>query len=235
MAKRNVYYYDDEFYRRESVEFNWYSGFSKSQKQKSIESLHDQFRKKNKQYKILEVSSASLMECGRKASAFNLSLKLKNGETYSVETLFQSSKVFDRSGVNSKTLHMNSRDAKRFTRNLHSEEELIAFDFLGIPFPLLPETFFYNWLYANAMLLDVELLSEILKYNAFTDINSNPQKSLNCQAEACSIICYLNRIGRLNEEIRSPKNFFELVYPDYRYVFTDDIVEEEVQLSLFDL
>jgi hypothetical protein len=235
LANRYIYFSDGDFYKKDSIEFTWFPGMSKTQKRKSIESLHYSAKEKHAGLRILEVSSASLLECGRNASAFNLKMTLKDGKEYSVESLFQSSKVFNLSGVNNKTLTMDSREAKRYTNYLHSKEELVSFDFFGNYFPLKPETFFYNWLYVNTMLQNHKLLSDILKYDAFTDINFNPQKSINCQAEACSIITYLNKIDCLDEKLRSPQYFLELVYPNIKkseYTKENQTIAE--QLSLFD-
>lgn len=238
LAKRYIYTYDKNSYKKDEIEFEWYSGFSIKQKQKSIEALHKEAYKKGRQ-NILEVSSASTYKIGVAASAFNLELELKNGSRYTVEVLFQSSKVFDKSGTNSKVLEMNPRNAKKYTNNLHSKEELIGFNFFGRPFPLLPETYFYNWLYVNALFSNKDLLDNIVKYDAFTDISFNPQKSINCQAESCSVAAFLKAKGVLSEQIRNPKSFFELVYPNFCVLSdTAEIVdgknEEAVQISLFD-
>lgn len=235
MAKRFLYFYDEVSYKKELVEFEWFSGFSISQKQKSVESLHKNAVKNRGNLNILEVSSASLKECGQKASAFNLSLTLKNGNRYSVESLFQSSKVFDKSGLNFKVLDMNSKEAKRYTSSLHLKEKMIAFNFFGKNFPLYPETYFYNWLYANALFFNKKLLKDILNYDAFTDINFNPAKSINCQAEACSIVCFLNKYGILNENIKYPKVFLELVYSNVKDRVLDKDMNTPLQLKLFDI
>lgn len=235
MVKRYIYTYDENDYKKDEIEFEWFSGFSIKQKQKSIESLHKEAYKKGRQ-NILEVSSASTNEIGVAASAFNLELELKNGSRYTVETLFQSSKVFDKSGINSSVLEMTSRDAKRYTSKLHRSENLIGFNFFGHQFPLIPETYFYNWLYVNALFSNENLLDSIIKYDSFTDINFNPQKSINCQAEGCSISAFLKSNGISKEQIKSPKKFLELVYPEFGV--TLDVIEDKIekveQLSLFD-
>ena len=41
---------------------------------------------------------------------------------------------------------------------------------------LNPKTIFYDWLYINAVLENPLLAAELLKYNAFTDIEFNPKK-----------------------------------------------------------
>ena len=65
--------------------------------------------------------------------------------------------------------------------------------------PLIPKTAFYNWLYINALLENPELAQKVLEYDAFTDIEFNPGKSLNCQAEAAALFVALNRQGLIDQ------------------------------------
>ena len=52
----------------------------------------------------------------------------------------------------------------------------------------------------NTALLENPALTEtVLSYNAFTDIEFNPQKSLNCQAAAAARFVSLHRLGLLKE------------------------------------
>ncbi len=214
MAERFVYIYESSSnsFKKENIKFNWYPGFSVSQKQRSIHSLHKEFKEKFGNLKVLEVSTASEEEFGKECSAFNLQLTLRNGSKYSVESLFQSSKVFKNYGRVNQDLDLDAKVVKRQVRSIEVDDKLIEFDFLGVKFPLLPRTYFYNWLYVNALFQNTELSNFILQYDAFTDINFNPNKSINCQAEACSIFLYLAKNSLLNDSIRSPKKFLELVY-----------------------
>lgn len=235
MAKRYVYYVREGHYSKELIDFQWFSGFSKNQKQKSIESMHNAFLKEYPDSKILEVSTASLNIIGIEASAFNLTMTLKDNKSYSVESLFQASKVFESSGVNSRVLQLNAKDAKKHTKFLHSKEKIIGFDFFGIKFPLVPQTYFYNWLYVNAMYQNEELYAHILKYDSFTDVNFNPNFSVNCQAEACSIFYFLYQKGLLDDSVRNPQRFLENVYklPIEQHVELKKNNGSE-QLNLFD-
>ena len=83
---------------KRDIEFKWFPGMAKSQKQKSIASLH----KEAEQLGItplLEISSKSEDELGVKLSSFNLIIKTKiYKREFSVETAFQSSKVFQYGG-----------------------------------------------------------------------------------------------------------------------------------------
>lgn len=79
---------DNNFVVREEIKFEWFSGFSTSQKRRSIISLHQNFLLKHPNKKILEISSKSEIELGIKLSAFNLMFN-RYGRTFSVETAFQ--------------------------------------------------------------------------------------------------------------------------------------------------
>ena len=152
---------------------------------------------------------------------------MRNGNKYSVESLFQSSKVFKNYGRVNQDLDLDAKAVKRQVRSIEVNDKLIEFDFLGVKFPLLPRTYFYNWLYVNALFQNTELSNFILQYDAFTDINFNPNKSINCQAEACSIFLYLAKNSLLNDSIRSPKKFLELVYRKKDKEFISELGEIE--------
>lgn len=63
-------------------------------------SLHQTFLERFSNYKILEVSTKSKVDVGVKASAFNLTIETKKGNTFSVEELFQTSKVYKKMVIN---------------------------------------------------------------------------------------------------------------------------------------
>lgn len=214
MAKRYVYIVDsnNEFQKVE-VDFEWFPGFSKVQKQRSVESLHNSFSQYHNQ-NILEVSTASIKELGVALSAFNLKIETKKGYHFTVEQLFQTSKVFKREGVQTKLLEegMDSKNLKKRMRELHETDELTGFECFGRVFKLKPETLFYNWLYIQALVNNPELSLKILEYNAFSDISFNPKKSINCQAEACAIYVMLKRKNNLDEALKSTEIFEEIVY-----------------------
>lgn len=51
------------------------------------------------------------------------------------------------------------------------------------------------------MLENPALAETVLSYDAFTDIEFNPQKSLNCQAAAAARFVSLHRLGLLTESL----------------------------------
>lgn len=180
-------------------EFIWSGGFAASQKQKNILALHEAFRKRFHERKILEISSKSLQKEGIKLSAFHLTKYVPSlGKAVPVECVFQGGKVFGTGGPYTDLYTATPKDAKRDPR-LKSSGTLRNFVFEGKKMPLIPKTAFYNWLYINALLENPELAQKVLEYDAFTDIEFNPGKSLNCQAEAAALFVALNRQGLIDQ------------------------------------
>ena len=69
----------------------------------------------------------------------------------------------------------------------------------GQAYPTEPKTAFYDWLYLTALRQNPERAAVLLEYDGFTDIEFNPQKSLNCQAKAAALYVSLCRNGLLTE------------------------------------
>ncbi|HEX9063446.1 MAG TPA: hypothetical protein VF941_25010 [Clostridia bacterium] len=214
MAKRPVFISNTNicgYVEEKEIEFTWFPGLSKSQKQKSIESLHNAFLKEYPESKVLEISSKSLHPSGVELSAFNLMLSFKD-KNLNVETAFQSSKVFELGGPYLDLLDKTAREAKADER-LKSSGKLICFGFNGQKWPLEPKTAFYDWLYLNAVSQNADLADQLIEYTAFTDIEFNPQKSINCQARSAALFVSLKRMGILEDTIDSVENFLK-VYRD---------------------
>ena len=197
------------------VEFQWFPGMSKSQKQKSISSLHEAAEQDGIS-PLLEISSKSELELGLKLSAFNLSITTKkHGRTFSVESAFQGSKVFQRGGPYSDLLEKTSREAKKDIR-LKESGNLTKFVFFGKEFPLKPRTLFYDWLYINALNQNDSLGDEVLKYSGFTDIEFNPKKSINCQAYSAALFVSLSYASLLKDALESPDVFLDILSDVYQ-------------------
>ena len=185
MAKRPFFIPNknkEELVTTNSVDFTWFSGFAKSQKQKSISSFHENISKEFKLDKILEISTKSENKLGTQLSAFNLKIKFKDQE-YFLESLFQGSKIFTDQGPNEDVYEKSSINAKKDERIKRSD--LKEFSFFGKIFSL--DFDFYSWLYFIALNQNKKLKTEILNYEAFTDIEFNPEKSLNCQAYSAAL------------------------------------------------
>ena len=193
------------------VNFEYYSGFSIHQKQKSIDELHSSIEKELGLINILEVSSKSKNKLGVDLSAFNLEINDKNKKYY-VECAFQGSKVFENGGPFLDIFNKTSREAKKDER-LTSSGNLIGFNFYHTSWGLTPPTAFYDWLYINTLNSHKNLHNDLLNYNAFTDIEFNPKKSLNCQAYSVAMFVSIYKRNLINL-IKKPNSFLKL-YSDY--------------------
>lgn len=193
------------------VEFKWFPGMAVSQKQKSVDSLHEAARALSEVEKVLEVSSKSREELGVALSAFNLTFTtVRHSRTLTVECAFQGSKVFEHGGPFVDIFGMTSREAKKDER-LRSSGRLTGFRFFGADWELEPQTAFYDWLYINALKKQPHLASQLLDYSAFTDIEFNPERSINCQAYSIALFASLQRRGLLDEAAASKARFLQIV------------------------
>ena len=71
-----------------------------------------------------------------------------------------------------------------------------------------------------------ELASQILKYDAFTDIEFNPDKSINCQAKSAALFVSLSKRNLLEYAMASIENYFDVILNNNKKNTTE-------QLSLF--
>ncbi|GGZ37862.1 DarT1-associated NADAR antitoxin family protein [Asticcacaulis endophyticus] len=197
--------------RTKYVDFQWFPGMAASQKQKSVDSLHAAASRLPSISKILEVSSKSRDELGVALSAFNLSFTtIKYKKTFCVECAYQSSKVFERGGPFTDILGMTSLEAKKDER-LRSSGRLTGFRFFGTDWALEPQTAFYDWLYINALKKQPSLAEPVLNYSAFTDIEFNPERSINCQAYSVALYVSLYKRHLLDEATSSKEAFLRTV------------------------
>ena len=206
MAKRPIYLsrpHLPELVSAVSVDFEWHPGFAIVQKQKSIRSLHDAVRDQGIiEGNMLEISSKSPEALGRSLSAFSLTLKNENWPSCSVECAFQGSKVFERGGPFSDLYLASSREAKKDAR-LTNSGILVRFSLAGEDWPINPRTYFYDWLYINALVQNQELAEGLIDYKGFTDIEFNPAKSINCQAHSAALYVALKKSGKLESVLAS--------------------------------
>ncbi len=213
MAQRPVFLPSAEgklLAREIPIEFKWHPGLSVSQKQKSIRSLHEAAEPRIKTDKILEISTRSEIQLGKNLSAFLLSFNLDEGIRTTVECAYQGSKVFRNGGPYIDLYGMNSRAAKTDER-VRGGDTLVAFSLMGEEWPIEPLTFFYDWIYINALHQQTAMASHVLNYEAFTDIEFNPAKSFNCQARAAAQYVSMSRRGILLDALND-KNFFASFY-----------------------
>lgn len=216
MAQRPVYIpstSNDFLVETVMVDFEWFPGMAIVQKQKSIDSLHAAAKDHlSRVTSLLEISSKSKVDLGVNLSAFNLMINdTRRDLEFSVEAAFQSSKVFKQGGPFTDLLEATPKAAKRDER-LKDSGRLLNFKFYNQAWPLEPKTAFYDYLYVNALLKNEAFHDEIFKYSAFTDIEFNPKKSINCQAYSVALFVSLKQRGLLDEgKLRDKDHFLDLV------------------------
>lgn len=192
------------------VDFKWHPGMSLKQKQRSIAELHKEANDKHGLSRPLEISSKSDQELGVALSSFNLKFTtLKKKITLTVETAFQGSKVFKEGGPFRDIFSMSPKDAKRDPR-LRNSGALVGFDFFGVEWDLLPRTAFYDWLYINALLKNEELANDVVSFDYFTDIEFNPERSVNCQARSTALFIALKHRGLIEKVVTDKAAFLSV-------------------------
>ena len=132
MAERPAFYVRQGKADSRLYSFEWFPGFSVSQKQKSVKSLHRAILAADREARPLEVSTKSREPIGEMLSAFRLRL---NGHT--LENVFQSAKVFEKGGPYPDLLEVPPKEAKRDER-LRNSGPLTGFRFQDRDFPLIP-------------------------------------------------------------------------------------------------
>ena len=181
MAERPIYiprYESELLVETKYIEFEWFPGLAPIQKQKSIKSLHQSAKESGICRHPLEVSSKSIEALGVELSAFNLKVKTeKHNREFTVESAYQSSKVFQNGGPYKDLLYGPSLAAKKDPR-LKDSGAIIGFEFFGTTWDLEPRTAFYDWLYINALRKNPNAVEELDGFDGFTDIEFNPKKSL---------------------------------------------------------
>jgi hypothetical protein len=191
-------------------DFTWSSGFAESQKKKNVAALHAAAKRSGIE-RILEISSKSDKEVGRRLSAFSLKVEIEGAE-YPLESVYQGSKVFDTCGPSPEIFDYEPREAKRYVRALDCGR-LIGFELEGERYPLVPKNAFYDWLYIRALAKHVDWIDKNVSYDAYTDIEFNPEKQVNCQARAFAEYKSLAAKSELEVAIRDFRNFASMLSP----------------------
>ena len=136
-------------------------------------------------------------------SAFNLCYE----EEITLESYYQTSKIFSNGGPFRNLAYVPSRVAKKDER-LKTSEEIKGFrDFLFHEERTLNEPY-YDYIYIEACLhtLSKEDLDKLLKFDAFTYIEFNPKKASNTQAKVAAVLKFFcaqfgyEKLQELNKE-----------------------------------
>lgn len=207
-----------ELVREVFLQLTWHSGFAQIQKEKNISALHESAAKRGIT-PLLEISSKSKSERGRHMSAFHMTVPTKEHGRIKLELAFQGSKVFERGGPFTDLYRKGDTEigqAKRDPR-LQESGRLVRFSFEGIDFPLEPKTAFYDWLYCSFLWDHREWAKKLYEYAGFTDIEFNPQRSINCQARSAALFLSLMKRGDLDTALQSPTTWVQtLLHSQYR-------------------
>lgn len=211
MAERPIFIptpTQDELVKEVPVKLTWHSGFAEIQKKKNIQALHEAAARLG-YTPLLEISTKSEDKVGQHLSAFHLKVQSPVGYI-PLECAFQGSKIFERGGPYTDLLKVDPRTAKRDSR-LRESGRLVAFEFQAIRFPLEPRTAFYDWLYIGAIFPHREWLSRLSKFVGFTDIEFNPERSINCQARSVALFFALRENGLLEAAMESAGSFLQVL------------------------
>lgn len=229
MASRIVFLpkYEDPWYEEKVVTFEWVPGMAKSQARKSINNLHQAAQVQLELHNPLEISTKSNSDLGVSLSAFNLKLDVDT-QFVSIESAYQSSKVFKNGGPYRDILNLNSYDAKKDER-LKNSGGLIGFEFEGSEWNVTNSPNFYDYLYIRA-LTDFEDKKLIQEFDCFTDIAFSQTSlkyknnlSFNCQARSVAI--YLGLLNNLDES-KIIKMLYEISKKNPKIVKSDQLTLE---------
>lgn len=190
------------------LNIEWAGGFAVTQKQKNIISLHEAAAKHGIS-PVLEISTKSMEEVGRRLSAFSLKISV-NGIMKNLEAVYQSSKVFKFSGQHLSLMDLDPIKAKKEVRRI-GEGPIIAFRFEGVDYPTEPVNAFYDWLYLRAIVPHEEWIKKNLHYAAYSDIEFTPSKSVNCQGRAVAEFHALSMRGSTMDCVKDFDNFRNLL------------------------
>ena len=192
MARGSIYVKEYE------VDFNWDFGNSIKNTQESVRRMHKEALKRYKFKHLCEISGASIKPFERLLSAFQLPINIE-GIVTTVECAYQGSKVFEHGGPYQDLYEVESRQSKKDPR-LRNSGRITHFQLGSVEYSAEPKTAFYDMLYVGALqkfIGDAELSQRrFFKHfghaDGFTDIYSNPTKSINCQARSIALFIALH-------------------------------------------
>lgn len=214
MASRPIFIPLDQppFVQEMVLNFTWFPGFSQSQVNKSILSLHGEARESGIQ-PVLEISTKSPSPLGVELSAFNLKNEQAECGPIPVECAFQGSKVFEKGGPYTDLYRATGLEAKKDSRLL-SSGRVIKFKYCNDEYSAEPYTFFYHWLYLHALAQNPHLSEQLNDYKGFSDIAFNPAKSVNCQARSAALYLGLKDAGLLDRAL-DDHDWFLMIMRDH--------------------
>lgn len=189
MASRPAWSVAEDGILCKNFDFCWNGGFALVQKQKNVRALHESILHAEGG-KALEVSTKGPEVLGQRLGAFSLKLG-----GIPLENVFQAAKVYEEGGPYTDLLLCSPKEAKQDERH-RTSGKLKAFVRNGERWPLEPKTLFYDYLYVTAVIENYGTELDLSGYEWFTDIEFNPQRSINCQARAAAIYKLLQQKGQ---------------------------------------
>ncbi len=78
----------------------------------------------------------------------------------------------------------------------------------------MPKTAFYDWLFIRCLYPHREYLHRLHIYAAFSDIEFNPDRSINCQARSTALFVALQKKDLLDDCQKSFGYFSKILMPD---------------------
>jgi hypothetical protein len=230
MAERPIFVpapIESDLVREIYFQLRWNPGFAEVQKRKNIRALHEAAAVAG-YVPLLEVSTKSDHKVGQHLSAFHLKVHSKTLGDIPLESAYQGSKVFEAGGPYTDLYSADALAAKRDIR-LKDSGPLVGFVFDDARFALEPKTAFYDWLYITAIYPHRDWLQRLLQYKGFTDIEFNPERSINCQARSCALFVALMAKKLLDSAVQSPRAFSEVLavhsYPPKSHAVRQDTQE----------
>lgn len=190
-----------------TIEFSYFAGQSKMQKQKSMDSMIYAIRAAESGGRILEVSTKSRTPLGNQLSSFQLkSFDQEQGKGIPIVNIFEGSKVFEKGGPYLDLFFKTPIEAKNDERLVLSGK-LLGFQYEGKKYELQPRSLFYDWIYLNALNSQPDFHEELVKYDIFTDIEYNMKKMFACQARSVAYFVSLYRKDLLKETLKDIESF----------------------------
>lgn len=173
--------------------FDFFQGHALSQKRKCQIGLHQNFLAEYPDYKLLEISGASLLSFGKDLSLMNLKKQTTKG-LMTVKSAFQSSRIYsddvETIGPFPEYLFVDGKTCKKLVKEASRGLISKKYEFDGMKFYAPPHhiSLFYDFLYINALLEEenYDVTRRLIDggYNAFSDLATI---TLNCQARSAAI------------------------------------------------
>ena len=191
-----------------SAPFAWNPGFSMVQKKKNVAALHSAIKQMDENLHPLEISSRSDKCLGIRLSAFNLGVE-SNGRFFSVESVYQASKVFSNGTGPFPELYAANPAEVRNRVKEHETSPLKMYKYGNDVWDLNPTRAFYDWIYCRALSKNPDLVDGLSAYNCFTDIAFNPVRAVNCQAYAVALYLSLVNCGVVKDALTDKASFLK--------------------------